>query len=130
MLRSVWHQMTWCSGNAFFTSDIAKRGVHCDLCHTVKETRFLRRPPRAQNASIIVDPGPVKRGPYKDSKSPFHETAYSELHTSQYSAPTAITYFIGEQFHIERTYDEWKYSVYARTASSVRIAHDAGGKGD
>ena len=111
--------------NAFFTSDIAKRGVHCDLCHTVKETRFPKTPTKEpQNASIIVDPGPVKRGPYKDSVSPFHETAHSELHTkSVFCANCHNVFHPVNNFHIERTYDEWKYSVYAQNGIQCQDCH-------
>jgi len=111
--------------NQFFTSDIAKRGVHCDLCHTVKGTRFIDTPTNEpQNASIIVDPGPVKRGPYKDAVSPFHETAYSELHTkSIFCANCHNVFHPVNNFHIERTYDEWKYSVYAQNGIQCQDCH-------
>jgi hypothetical protein len=111
--------------NQFFTSAIAKRGVHCDLCHTVKETRMAETPTREpQNASIIVDPGPVKRGPYKDSVSPFHETAYSELHTkSEFCANCHNVFHPVNNFHIEHTYAEWKYSVYAQNGIQCQDCH-------
>lgn len=111
--------------NEFFTSPIAKRGVHCDLCHTVKETRMNETPTREpQNASIIVDPGPIKRGPYRDSKSPFHETAYSELHTkSEFCANCHNVFHPINNFHIEHTYAEWKYSVYAQNGIQCQDCH-------
>jgi hypothetical protein len=111
--------------NEFFTSAIAKRGVHCDLCHTVKETRFPETPTREpQNASIIVDPGNVKRGPYKDSESPFHETAYSELHTkSEFCANCHNVFHPVNNFHIEHTYAEWKFSVYAQNGIQCQDCH-------
>lgn len=109
----------------FFTSDIAQNGVHCDLCHTVKETRFKDTPTHEpQNASIIVDPGPVKRGPFKDSVSPFHETAFSELHTkSLFCANCHNVFHPVNNFHIERTYDEWKFSVYAQNGIQCQDCH-------
>ena len=40
----------------FQASDIAKEGVHCDLCHTIKETTFLETPTyEPQNASFVVE---------------------------------------------------------------------------
>jgi hypothetical protein len=109
----------------FLTSDIARQGVHCDLCHTVKETRYSETPTREpQNASIIIDPGPIKRGPYKDAVSPFHETAYSELHTtSEFCANCHNVFHPVNNFHIERTYDEWKFSVYAQNGIQCQDCH-------
>ncbi len=109
----------------FDASDIAKEGVTCDLCHTVKETAFLETPTyEPQNASLIVDPGDVKRGPYKDSESQYHETAYSELHTSsRFCANCHQVFHPVTNFHIERTYDEWKYSVYAQKGIQCQDCH-------
>lgn len=111
--------------NEFRTNPIAKEGVHCDLCHTIKETSFLETPTyEPQNASIVVAPGSVKRGPYKDSVSPHHETAYSELHTkSKFCANCHQVFHPVNNFHIERTYDEWKYSVYAQNGIQCQDCH-------
>jgi len=109
----------------FQTSAVGEEGVHCDLCHTIKESSFLETPTyEPQNASIVLDPGPVKRGPYKDSKSPFHKTAYSELHTkSEFCANCHNVFHPVSNFHIERTYDEWKYSVYAQKGIQCQDCH-------
>ncbi len=109
----------------FHTSPIAKEGVQCDLCHTIKDTVFLETPTyEPQNASIILAPGKVKRGPYKDSVSPHHETSYSELHTrSQFCANCHQVFHPVNNFHIERTYDEWKYSIYAQNDIQCQDCH-------
>jgi len=109
----------------FHTSAIAKEGVQCDLCHTIKDTVFLETPTyEPQNASIILAPGKVKRGPYKDSVSPHHETAYSELHTrSKFCANCHQVFHPVNNFHIERTYDEWKYSIYAQNDIQCQDCH-------
>lgn len=109
----------------FQTSDIAKEGVHCDLCHTVVRSSFKETPTfEPQNASLVLSPGDVKRGPYKDSESPHHETAYSELHTkSEFCANCHQVYHPVSNFHIERTYDEWKYSVYAQKGIQCQDCH-------
>ncbi len=109
----------------FQASDIVKEGVHCDVCHTVKASTFLETPTyEPQNASIIVAPGDVKRGPYKDSESPQHDTAYSELHTqSKFCANCHHVFHPVTNFHIERTYDEWKYSVYAQAGIQCQDCH-------
>lgn len=109
----------------FQVSPIAKRGVQCDLCHTIIKSTFLETPTHEpQNASIVVAPGEIKRGPYKDSVSPFHKTAYSELHTrSEFCANCHNVYHPVTNFHIERTYDEWKFSVYAQNGIQCQDCH-------
>lgn len=109
----------------FQTSEIARQGVHCDLCHTVRETAFLETPTyEPQNASLVVEPGNVKRGPYHDSESQYHESAYSELHTkSEFCANCHQVFHPVSNFHIERTYDEWKYSIYARKGIQCQDCH-------
>lgn len=109
----------------FQVSEIAKKGVQCDLCHTIVESTFLKTPTyEPQNASILLEPGDIKRGPYKDSESPFHETAYSELHTtSKFCANCHHVFHPVTNFHIERTYDEWKYSIYAQKGIQCQDCH-------
>jgi Zn-finger protein len=109
----------------FQASDIAKKGVQCDLCHTIKAARDLETPTREpQNASIVVDPGPVKRGPYKDADSPYHETEYSELHTrSEFCANCHNVFHPSNNFPIEDTYREWKTSVYAQAGIQCQDCH-------
>ena len=109
----------------FKVSEIAAQGVQCDLCHTVVKSTFLETPTHEpQNASMVLEPGNVKRGPYKDSTSPFHQTAYSELHTtSAFCANCHHVFHPVTNFHIERTYDEWKYSVYAHNGIQCQDCH-------
>jgi Zn-finger protein len=109
----------------FQASEIAKKGVQCDLCHTIKGVRDHETPSREpQNASIVVDPGPVKRGPYKDSDSPYHETEYSELHTkSEFCANCHNVFHPSNNFPIEDTYREWKTSVYAQAGIQCQDCH-------
>ena len=109
----------------FRASDIAKKGVQCDLCHTIKAAREQETPSREpQNASFVVDPGPVKRGPYKDSDSPYHETEYSDLHTrSEFCANCHNVFHPSNNFPIEDTYREWKTSVYAQAGIQCQDCH-------
>jgi len=109
----------------FQASDIAKKGVQCDLCHTIKAARKHETPTREpQNASFVVDPGPVKRGPYKDADSPYHETEYSDLHTrSEFCANCHNVFHPSNNFPIEDTYREWKTSVYAQAGIQCQDCH-------
>jgi hypothetical protein len=76
------------------------------------------------NSSFEMDPGKVKRATLKDSKSPFHETEYSEHHTSSKFCGNCHNIFHPENnFPVERTYDEWKYSIYAQKGIQCMDCH-------
>ena len=109
----------------FHVSEIAQKGVQCDLCHSVSASTFLETPTHLpQNGSIIVDPGVVKRGLYRDSVAPFHECAYSELHTkSEFCGNCHNVFHPVTNFHIENTYSEWKFSVYAQKGIQCQDCH-------
>jgi len=109
----------------FGASEIAEKGVQCDFCHTVAESTWRDTPTnQPQNGSLIMDPGDVKRGPYKDSDSPGHDTAYSKLHTSaEFCGSCHHVFHPVTNFPIERTYDEWKQSVYARAGIVCQDCH-------
>jgi hypothetical protein len=79
----------------FTVSDIASRGVQCDFCHTIAGTTHHQTPTgEPQNASLISDPGPVKRGPFHDAETPVPKTAYSELHTKSKFCGVVETIFL------------------------------------
>jgi Zn-finger protein len=109
----------------FRASPIAEKGVQCDFCHTVKASTWRDTPTtQPQNGSLIMDPGNVKRGPYKESNSPGHDTEYSELHTSaEFCGSCHHVFHPVTNFPIERTYDEWKQSVYARAGIVCQDCH-------
>ncbi len=109
----------------FTAPPMAANGVSCDVCHTIKGTNVQRTATLEHgNASIILDPGNVKRGSLKNSSSPYHDTAYSPLHTSSKFCGNCHNIFHPEnKFPIERTYDEWKYSIYAQNGIQCMDCH-------
>lgn len=109
----------------FEASGVAKEGVTCDLCHTISDTRMKISPTGLpQNASFVVSPGPVKRGPYKDSVSSYHQSEYSELHTkSEFCGSCHNVFHPVSNFYIENTYTEWKFSVYAQKGIQCQDCH-------
>ncbi len=111
----------------FQVSEIAAKGVQCDLCHTVKASRWAETEKREpHNASLVVEPGNVKRGPYRDSDSPYHDVEYSELHTrSEFCANCHNVFHPLNGFPIEYTYNEWKNSVYAQAGIQCQDCHMA-----
>lgn len=112
--------------NGGFTAPpIAEQGVFCDVCHTVSGTTSTHTNTlEPGNASLVASPGKIKRGPLKDAKSPYHETAYSELHTkAEFCGNCHNVFNPVNDFPIERTYDEWKYSIYAQHGIQCQDCH-------
>ncbi len=95
------------------TPEIATKGIQCDYCHSATGAS------KPYNNGLIIAPGNgeddpgIKRGPYKDSESDFHETAFSEFHTK-----SAICGTCHDVKHVsfgtvlESTYTEWQKSPY------------------
>lgn len=109
----------------FTTMGVANNGVFCDVCHTVSGSSW-RYTATAEpgNGSLILDPGNVKRATLGDSKSPFHDTAYSDLHASASFCANCHNIFHPEHgFPIEYTYDEWKVSPYAHRGIQCQDCH-------
>lgn len=103
----------------------AAHGVSCDVCHSVSAST-ARRTTMGQpgNASIELNPGETKYGPFKDSQSGYHDTEYSELHTKAEICGSCHNIFhVDNQFPIEHTYDEWKASPYAQAGIPCQDCH-------
>jgi hypothetical protein len=89
-------------------SSLARSGISCDFCHTISGSTGIG------NASYLVSPGYIKRGPFGDADSPIHETAYSEFHTK-----SEFCGMCHEVFHpiygtpLETTYTEWREGPYS-----------------
>ncbi len=56
-------------------SEVADKGVSCEVCHNISETNGIG------NGAYVLTPklhgSHLKFGPFKDAKSPYHDTAYS-----------------------------------------------------
>ncbi len=93
-------------------SAIADRGVQCDVCHNISDSKGIG------NGAYVLTPKlhgrPLKFGPLKDAISPYHDTAYSRLHTkSEFCGQCHNVTHPFNMLPIERTYDEWRDSSYA-----------------
>jgi hypothetical protein len=109
-------------------SALSDRGVQCEFCHNVSAARGIG------NAPYVLTPRkfgrPLKFGPFKDALSPYHDTTYSELHTV--SAFCGMCHNVTHPFTampIERTYDEWKDSIYAAQGIGCQECHMTPGPG-
>ncbi len=112
------------SGKVENASTIAKEGIFCDFCHTVKESKGIG------NASYVSEPGNIKRGPFKDSFSPYHDSAFSELHTkAEFCGICHDVYHPVNKLPIEQTYTEWKNSPYAKAGIQCQDCHMTPGPG-
>lgn len=103
-------------------SPAATSGVQCDFCHNVSATSGIG------NGSYILTPKlhgrELKFGPYRDAISPYHDTAYSRLHTR--SELCGDCHNVTHPFNhlpIERTYTEWRDSSYAGEGIQCEDCH-------
>lgn len=106
--------------------DISASGVQCDFCHTVASTHYSEtKPPIPHNLAFTVDPGNTKRAQFNDSDSPGHQTTFSQLHTSAEfcgNCHNVLNPPMGG-FPIERTFEEWKKSPYAKNGIICQDCH-------
>lgn len=109
----------------FEAPGVAAKGVSCDVCHTMSNTNISKTKVLEHgNSSFEMDPGPIKRATLKNATSPFHATKYSELHnSSKFCANCHNIFHPDNNFPIERTYDEWKYSIYAQNDIQCMDCH-------
>lgn len=103
-------------------SPLSKNGVQCDFCHNISAASGIG------NGSFVLTPNKygrsLKFGPFKDASSPYHDTTYSELHTTSELCGTChnVTHPLN-RIPIERTYDEWKDSPYPGEGIGCQECH-------
>lgn len=90
---------------------IADRGVDCAACHSISNIHGIG------NAAFTLSPMMFGRkimiANRKDAVSPYHDTAYSDKHTkSDFCATCHNVTHPFNKLAIERTYDEWRDSIY------------------
>ena len=101
---------------------VSRQGVTCDFCHTVKDVDLDRG-----WSPFLVEPGPVKRGPFAYAK-PFkgHEAEYSALHRAKPLLCAGCHEFKnGNGLLVLSTYSEWKLSQYSGRGISCQDCHMA-----
>jgi len=155
-------------GGLMTTQD--RQGIQCDFCHRAVDPIYVMgvSPSEDQavldslttgppftwaNGQYVVDPSPIRRGPYADAvashaflESPFHRTAHicgtcHDVSNPVYNAgATPGDYELNDfdtphpdgdlrnMFPIERTYSEWSMSLYAN--GGVYAPQFAGNKAD
>ncbi len=93
--------------------EIATKGIQCDYCHSATGSS------KPYNNGLIIEPGNgedepgIKRGPFKDSESDYHESSFSKFHTESAICGTChdVKHVVFET-PLETTYEEWQKSPY------------------
>jgi len=103
-------------------SEVANRGVQCEVCHNISRSSGI------SNGAYVLTPKlhgrPLKFGPFKDSTSPYHDTAYSKLHTqSEFCGQCHDVSHPFNRVALERTYTEWRDSNYAGQGVQCQDCH-------
>ena len=103
-------------------SEVANKGVQCEVCHNVSRTSGIG------NGSYVLTPKlhgrPLKFGPRSDAVSPYHDTAYSKLHTqSEFCGDCHDVTHPFNRLPVERTYSEWRDSTYASEGVQCQDCH-------
>jgi len=105
-------------------SEIAKDGVQCDFCHTVKKSHGIG------NFAAINKPGDIKWGPFDDAISSFHQTEFSELHTkAEFCGMCHNVSHPNNNLPLENTYTEWKEGPYSAQGIQCQDCHMTPGPG-
>ncbi|MBT3311538.1 MAG: cytochrome c554 family protein [Desulfobacteraceae bacterium] len=101
---------------------IAEEGIQCDYCHSAIGAE------KKYNNDLKLDPGygeddpGIKRGPYNDSESDYHETGFSEFHTNSKICGTCHNVkHVVFNTDLETTYEEWEKGPYNSDNPKNRI---------
>mmetsp|Transcript_3439 Transcript_3439/g.2040 ORF Transcript_3439/g.2040 Transcript_3439/m.2040 type:complete len:453 (-) Transcript_3439:3625-4983(-) len=102
--------------------ELATHGIQCDYCHSAVNAKKM------YNNDLILEPGNgedepgIKRGPFSDSDSDFHETEFSKFHTSSEICGTCHNVkHVVFKTNLETTYEEWKNGPYNSLDQKKRI---------
>ncbi|OHD65314.1 MAG: cytochrome c554 family protein [Spirochaetes bacterium RBG_13_51_14] len=103
---------------------LAANGVQCDFCHSATGAK------KPYNAELDLDPGHgeenpgTKRGPFRDSRSDFHQSEYSALHTrSEICGSCHDVRHVVFGTKLETPYEEWKKGPYAERGIACQDCH-------
>ncbi len=118
-------------------TDLAKAGVSCDVCHSIKKHTHWETPSHEpENGSYVLSPGykdkngnnvRTKYGPfppYPGCGGGFHECIESPLHLrGELCGGCHQVFHYDEHFPIEHTYAEWKKGIYSIKGIQCQDCH-------
>ncbi|MBI5442252.1 MAG: hypothetical protein HY900_13705 [Deltaproteobacteria bacterium] len=94
-------------------SGVATEGVTCDFCHSVQDLN-----PKDPAKPFAVAAGKLKRGPFRDSKSPVHETRHAEFFQSGALCGGCHEMSNAHGVPIISTFSEWKEGYFNKIATA------------
>jgi len=98
-------------------SPVTREGIQCDFCHTL-------------TSPDAYQPGPLKTGPFNDSVSSFHQSAYLELSTkSEFCGNCHDMVHPDTGVPLQTTYTEWQNGPYAAEGVQCQDCHLTPGPG-
>ncbi len=103
---------------------IAKEGVTCDFCHSIRGISLDK-----VGHPFDIDTGKTKYGPHKKGSVKVHDVAYSRLHSSAVLCASCHEYKPGG-VPVMTTYSEWKASPYADQGKQCQYCHMPETEGD
>lgn len=95
------------------TKSISIEGITCSFCHSITGV---------ENNSYMFNPNNPMQGPYRDSKTDAHASAYLELHTKSEFCAGCHEFSING-VPISSTYTEWKQGPYAAEGKQCQDCH-------
>jgi hypothetical protein len=118
----------WChaptvlaTGDYALSQSLTREGITCDFCHTVADVKMEQK-----GNPLVIDPGPIKRGPFTYTESPGHETAYSSLHkTGPLLCAACHEHRNGNGIAVLESWSEWKRGPYPARGVSCQDCHMA-----
>jgi hypothetical protein len=113
------------NGDVNLKEKITWEGVSCDVCHSISSVDTSGISPR-----IVLDVGPVKRGPIEDAASMAHEVLFSPLHKGPLICAGCHEYANPDGAAIITTYSEFKESPASREGGSCQSCHMSRTKAD
>lgn len=109
---------TQVSGDFDLKEEISKEGVTCDYCHSIKRVTS-----ETNGAPYEVEVGPTKIGPWKDSKSKAHKSAYSPLFESATFCAGCHEFTNRHGIRVLETYTEWSQGPYSKEGVTCQNCH-------
>jgi hypothetical protein len=97
---------------------ISKEGVTCDYCHSVMAINS-----KNDGDFYKVQLGLTKTGPWKDSKSKAHQSAYSPLFESSTFCSGCHEFVNKHGVRVLETYSEWERSIYSKEGITCQNCH-------
>lgn len=110
--------MVQVNGDNELRQKITWEGVSCDICHSLISVDLSGPSPK-----LVLEAGPVKRGPIRGAESMAHEVAYSELHTTALACAGCHEYANPDGTGLITTYSEWKHSEAAHKGQICQSCH-------